>query len=597
MGLANTTTLALAGSIAGPWGAAIGGAVGGLMDLSSALSGANDDTAGLQKQVALLIASAGPDKIDQVHALSDAIRNLKESDQGWSLGNVVPNIIGNLNPFDDGRSDTEKKRDALKQARSQLQDQIDLMNAAEQHNMQTNIGYQRSIESITAAWHAQRDAAKKTGNQFITLGKDVDNAKVSLSSWIKQLEDQAQALEDFGKNAKTAADRGLRGGLIKALEDAGPAGALRMKQLADGTDAEIARANRAWRRGQQAIKDYMLVVAGVKPVELRVDITQPKTALEALNELLGNVTKPRNIKITTTSGGLPGLMVIPGYNIDGTKDRDGDPKTGKGHADGGYTGQGGKYEPAGVVHRREFVFSSEATDGNEVFLDGLHRSMRGYAGGGYVGGLPAYVKSELDMKLPHTIKQWNEALQASTKLLEKEKEKRQALLDQAQGVRDSIQSGYRSDLFGQVPTNVWMSNAERAKAGKGDVFSTLTGDTANANALLAAEKKLKAKGLDGKAYDELVSHASLEEVQAFANGPKSDVTNFEKLYNQREKALAAAGNYGADAAYGASLAASRAQIAGIAKMTHAIDRLDGKVDDAVRALKGSGPRRPHRKVP
>ncbi len=33
----------------------------------------------------------------------------------------------------------------------------------------------------------------------------------------------------------------------------------------------------------------------------------------------------------------------------------------KGFADGGYTGAGGKYDPAGVVHRGEFVFDSKAT--------------------------------------------------------------------------------------------------------------------------------------------------------------------------------------------------------------------------------------------
>jgi phage-related minor tail protein len=33
----------------------------------------------------------------------------------------------------------------------------------------------------------------------------------------------------------------------------------------------------------------------------------------------------------------------------------------RGFATGGYTGDGGKYEPAGVVHRGEFVFNKEAT--------------------------------------------------------------------------------------------------------------------------------------------------------------------------------------------------------------------------------------------
>ncbi len=58
-----------------------------------------------------------------------------------------------------------------------------------------------------------------------------------------------------------------------------------------------------------------------------------------------------------------------------------------GFASGGYTGHGGKYEPAGVVHRGEYVMSKEATSrigvGN---LDALHRvAKHGYAGGGLVG--------------------------------------------------------------------------------------------------------------------------------------------------------------------------------------------------------------------
>ncbi len=58
-----------------------------------------------------------------------------------------------------------------------------------------------------------------------------------------------------------------------------------------------------------------------------------------------------------------------------------------GFSDGGFTGNGGKYEPAGVVHKGEFVFSKETVQrlgaGN---LDRLHQSARkGYASGGLVG--------------------------------------------------------------------------------------------------------------------------------------------------------------------------------------------------------------------
>ncbi|EMU8012310.1 phage tail tape measure protein, partial [Escherichia coli] len=52
-------------------------------------------------------------------------------------------------------------------------------------------------------------------------------------------------------------------------------------------------------------------------------------------------------------------------------------------ATGGFTGTGGKYEPAGIVHRGEFVFTKEAT--SRIGVGNLYRLMRGYAEGGYVG--------------------------------------------------------------------------------------------------------------------------------------------------------------------------------------------------------------------
>lgn len=55
-----------------------------------------------------------------------------------------------------------------------------------------------------------------------------------------------------------------------------------------------------------------------------------------------------------------------------------------GFANGGYTGDGGKYDPAGVVHKGEFVFTKEATQ--RIGARNLYRLMRGYANGGSVGG-------------------------------------------------------------------------------------------------------------------------------------------------------------------------------------------------------------------
>lgn len=60
-----------------------------------------------------------------------------------------------------------------------------------------------------------------------------------------------------------------------------------------------------------------------------------------------------------------------------------------GFASGGYTGDGGKYQPAGVVHRGEYVITKEATSRLGVgFLNHLNYG-RGYATGGAVGSIPS----------------------------------------------------------------------------------------------------------------------------------------------------------------------------------------------------------------
>lgn len=58
---------------------------------------------------------------------------------------------------------------------------------------------------------------------------------------------------------------------------------------------------------------------------------------------------------------------------------------------GGYTGAGGKFEPKGIVHGGEFVFTKEAT--SALGVDNLYALMhnaQGYAEGGVVGRAPMY---------------------------------------------------------------------------------------------------------------------------------------------------------------------------------------------------------------
>ena len=62
-----------------------------------------------------------------------------------------------------------------------------------------------------------------------------------------------------------------------------------------------------------------------------------------------------------------------------------------GFADGGYTGPGGRNQPAGVVHKGEYVFDADSvrSAGGPAALEAMRRGLKGYAGGGYVGSAPS----------------------------------------------------------------------------------------------------------------------------------------------------------------------------------------------------------------
>lgn len=66
---------------------------------------------------------------------------------------------------------------------------------------------------------------------------------------------------------------------------------------------------------------------------------------------------------------------------------------------GGYTGPGGKFQPAGIVHAGEVVFSQEdvAAHGGPAAVDSYRKSRRSYAGGGIVGYASGGAVSDYDL--------------------------------------------------------------------------------------------------------------------------------------------------------------------------------------------------------
>ncbi|GAA0766167.1 hypothetical protein [Brevundimonas olei] len=81
-----------------------------------------------------------------------------------------------------------------------------------------------------------------------------------------------------------------------------------------------------------------------------------------------------------------------------------------GFSEGGYTGDGGKNEPAGVVHRGEYVFSQEAVQRiGAARLDAMHKNLKGYSLGGLVGmslpslSIPGFSGAAATQRVQHEV--------------------------------------------------------------------------------------------------------------------------------------------------------------------------------------------------
>lgn len=316
VGLQNTAMLGLAGTMAGPWGAAAGAAVGLILDFKAAQDAAAASAKSLadtlDQQTGAVTEATRANIIDQISG--EDIENLRNA--GVSVNELTTAILGGTDAYqkfaEAQNLQTEPggvgwlTRDGADEASLnmfRLAKQVDDAGASFEafgpsanraRDAAASVGERAAIAA--AEMQAQRNAARQTAGQFITLGKSLDNAKVSLGGWLAEMEKSARDLERFGANAQRAARRGLDNGLIASLNEAGPAGARRMAQLANATDAEIGRANAAWRRGQAAIENYVNI--RVPPKKITVDVSSAISNVRAVQMVIDSL-RGKSVTVTT----------------------------------------------------------------------------------------------------------------------------------------------------------------------------------------------------------------------------------------------------------------------------------------------------------
>ena len=362
------------------------------------LGGAVNSTQGRFRQ--MYTEEYGTTPVDAANALGVAVTSAKaqteeaaKAQEEWieSLQGVAEGFIDPLNSYKallDEKTEAEK---ASAQATADTRnEEIDKEIEAVKRRSDAEIA---GVEGTTVAAEATREQMR--GQRDATVSSLEDSKKswedyatgvdVSLTEVAADLEKQIANQENWRANLGLVTQRaGLEVGQILAAM--GEEGVDIVAAMATGTDAEVQRMAAALIRESQLggagatgeLDRHMKIMAVVGRDGARA------TALGVAQELnigVGEVSRiAQQYGVNLASGINPVLGALGRREIHMA--------TGRGYqafAEGGYTGEGDKYEPAGVVHRGEYVLTKERTAKLGVSnLENLERILPGYAEGGLV---------------------------------------------------------------------------------------------------------------------------------------------------------------------------------------------------------------------
>lgn len=233
--------------------------------------------------------------------------------------------------------------------------------------------YQREIEQITKRTDALKaETAAQAGlNPLLNdYGFAVEFARAK--------QDLLTAAQEAGIKITPelkASIEGLASGYANAV--------VASEQLAEKQDEIRQRAEEAMATAKDVTRGLIDgFIEGADKADLLKDSLK-KIADTLLNDVLNSIFKVNNAG--SSGGGF--LSSIFGSLFGGGGGKGYFPPAPAKFADGGYTGDGGKYQPAGIVHKGEYVFdkAAVAAAGGPAAMEAMRRGLKGYANGGAVG--------------------------------------------------------------------------------------------------------------------------------------------------------------------------------------------------------------------
>jgi TP901 family phage tail tape measure protein len=217
----------------------------------------------------------------------------------------------------------------------------------------------------------------------------VKNVKIDLGQYATNLEQQLKDQEQWKQNLVTIAAR-AGADVAQQFADMGVQGAGLTAQMAHATGANFDRMAADMRQkaaeggagAATAIQEGMAIAAAKGELGAKATVQAIATQLGLGLDTVRQIANQYGIKLQE---GLNPFLDALGHPLIGTVTGNRINAAFGQHWSGGYTGDGGKYEPKGVVHGGEFVFTKEQTAKAGVgALYNFASMLSGYSGGGFV---------------------------------------------------------------------------------------------------------------------------------------------------------------------------------------------------------------------
>lgn len=400
MHLANTASMALMGTMAGPWGAAVGAGIGLMMDLGAsqerADEAAKEFSATLDQQTGALTENSRAWVVNklQTEGAYEAAAKL-----GIGASELTDAVMGGAAALEQLAAKYQLvNAEAQKYGRGSGGRGVSPVSgniAANSALLDTLFGVSSTVDAGKDKWNEYSDAmesssASTAGNtaahraNTLAIRANIDamaaaraerlknsNAEIA---WSQALLDARQALRDNGKTLSFNTQEGLDNrralnGMIAAWNDLGEKAQNAPGRFKAAQKAIVDQAV-AFGMSRKAAEAYVKKLMEIPPkrvTRITLEDSAARARLATLKAMLDAV-KSKTITVSVRRQGGP---VAPGKYYD----------------TGGYTGPGGRHEPAGIVHRGEVVIPQDLVKRDWGLLKSRYGHLPGFADGGFAGGM------------------------------------------------------------------------------------------------------------------------------------------------------------------------------------------------------------------